>query len=94
MPFKITLSEPPIAILEAMALGKPVVTTKTGCLPELVTSNRGILVEPADQQQLTHFIYVMSQNMGLAEKLGKNGKTYVEDMPGWYYLSARPLNFL
>ena len=40
------------ALLEAMACGRTVVATRIGGPPEFVTSEAGVLVDPADEQAL------------------------------------------
>ena len=43
----------PMVIMEAMALGRPVVTTPVAGIPELVTSETGWLVDPGDVGSLS-----------------------------------------
>jgi len=80
-PFKIVQSEPPLAVLEAMALGKPVITTKTCGLPELVNLDRGFLVEPGDANALADTIYYSMQNSEILVKLGRQAKDFISTLP-------------
>lgn len=44
----------PIAILEAMSAGKPIISTRVGGIPSVVQPNRnGWLIEPGHLEQLT-----------------------------------------
>ena len=43
----------PVAVIEAMAAGLPVVATRVGGLPELVTEQTGVLVPPRDARALS-----------------------------------------
>jgi glycosyltransferase involved in cell wall biosynthesis len=48
LPFELVPSDAPLSLLEAKALGKPVVTSDLGCLPELLEGGAGYLARPAD----------------------------------------------
>ncbi len=52
LPFEIIPSDAPLSLLEAQALGKPIVTTRLGCLPELVAHGHHYLAEPASVASL------------------------------------------
>lgn len=52
LPFEIIPSDAPLSLLEAQALGKPVVTTTVGCLPELVERGPSYLAPPASPAAL------------------------------------------
>jgi glycosyltransferase involved in cell wall biosynthesis len=52
LPFEIVPSDAPLSLLEAQALGKPVVTTDVGCLAELVSQGAAYLARPADSDSL------------------------------------------
>ena len=70
----------PFAILEAQATGLPVISTKVGGIPELVTNKKnGLLVEPANSEQLTEEIMILLQNPEFAEELGKRARQLVEE---------------
>lgn len=56
LPFELLPSDAPLSIFEAMALGKPVITTRIACLPELVSQGKGYLAEPGDPNSLSESI--------------------------------------
>jgi glycosyltransferase involved in cell wall biosynthesis len=63
-----------IAILEAMAAAKPVVTTRVGGNPELVADGAsGLLVEPADASALAAAVTRLLTDAEEARRLGDNG---------------------
>ncbi|MBO4754406.1 MAG: glycosyltransferase family 4 protein [Bacteroidales bacterium] len=55
----------PVSVLEALACGLPVIATKVGTIPAMLSQNRGITVPPGDEAQLqdilTAFIVARSQ---------------------------------
>jgi glycosyltransferase involved in cell wall biosynthesis len=53
LPFELVPSDAPLTIGEALALGKPVLTTRVACLPELAAAGRHILVPPGDVAALS-----------------------------------------
>ena len=61
----------PISILEAMASGLPIISTKVGGVPELVTNN-GILVESEDEQAFCEALKELFQNNDLRAKYSRN----------------------
>ncbi|MBC7119211.1 MAG: glycosyltransferase family 4 protein, partial [Methanobacteriaceae archaeon] len=63
----------PIVLLEAMAMGKPVVATKVGGIPEIVDEKVGILVEPKNPRRLADAIEKLLSDEKLRKKLGENG---------------------
>jgi len=65
----------PVAMLEAMSCGMPVVVTPVGSIPEVVTDRiSGLLVAPQDVNALTAAMLSLVQEPGLAERLGQEGK--------------------
>jgi glycosyltransferase involved in cell wall biosynthesis len=52
LPFRLLSSDVPLSVLEAMALGRPVIVTGVGCLPELVPRGTGLVVPPAGHDAL------------------------------------------
>ena len=62
----------PIAILEAMAAGLPVIASDVGCIAEIVGDGiGGSLIEPGDVQQLAAKIVQLLEDAALRKKLGR-----------------------
>ena len=67
-------------ILEAMAMEIPVITTKVGGNPEIITDNEnGILIEYNNKEQIKEAILKLYADKGLREKLAKNAKEKVQE---------------
>jgi glycosyltransferase involved in cell wall biosynthesis len=66
----------PNAILEAMACGIPTVATRVGGIPELLGEDRGLLVEPNNQDQLTNAITRVIDDANLRRRIGERGRVY------------------
>ncbi len=70
----------PWVILEAMAAGVPIVATKVGALPEIITDNQsGFLVEPGNSQALAQKIKTLLQNPALQTKFSQNARQRLQD---------------
>jgi glycosyltransferase involved in cell wall biosynthesis len=60
-----------IALMEAMALGRPVVVTSAGGLPEIVSDGvDGLVVPPGDVQELARGLITVLRDQPLRERLG------------------------
>ncbi len=69
-----------IVLLEAMALGKPVVATRVGGIPEIVEHEKtGLLVPPGDKGELSRALISIMQDPYRRGVLGANGKQRVKD---------------
>jgi glycosyltransferase involved in cell wall biosynthesis len=63
-----------LVLLEAMALGKPVVTTPVGGVAELVEHGRnGLLVPPEDPVALAAALRRLCDDPGAARSMGQEG---------------------
>ena len=62
----------PTTVLESLACGTPVVGFRVGGIPEQVTDDCGILVEPRDTQGLGKAITQLLQDDVLREKMSEN----------------------
>jgi glycosyltransferase involved in cell wall biosynthesis len=70
----------PNVLLEAFANGKPVVATKVGGIPEIVShGTNGFLVEPGGIGELVHHVVRLLDNKNLAVEMGQNGRKTVEE---------------
>lgn len=68
-------------VVEAMALGKPVVGSDIGAIPEMVlTDNTGLLFEPGNHEQLATMIQQLYNDNELIDKLGKNAQLHIDSL--------------
>lgn len=64
----------PMAILEAMAVAKPVISTRVGGIPELIhDGDQGLLIEPGDQPGLTAALLRLANQPAVAKQMGEAG---------------------
>ena len=64
----------PTVIMEAMATGLPVVSTRIGGIPEMVVENEtGFLVQPGDAVALAGAIEKVTNDRSLGQRLGEAG---------------------
>lgn len=70
----------PMALLQAMACGLPVVATAVGGVPEIVRGGvDGVLVPPDDPGELRDALLVMSKEPALRESAGASARRRVAD---------------
>ena len=66
----------PNAVIEALALGKPVIATKTGGIPEIVEDGyNGLLIPPKSPEHVAKALYILLTDEKLYSKLSKNATT-------------------
>ncbi len=69
----------PMTLLEAYAVGRPVVTTNIGAFRSLVLRDvNGLSVEVGNAEQLSQTILFLLRNEERARKMGQNGRQLVE----------------
>lgn len=68
----------PMSVLEAMALGKAIVATRVGAIPQMLAGECGILVDKKNVNQLKQALQYLMENEELRKKYGKNAKRKVE----------------
>ena len=67
-----------LTIIEAMAVGRPVVSTTTGGIPDTITDGRtGLLVPPADAPAIAAAVRRLMAHPALAERLAREGAASV-----------------
>ncbi len=65
----------PMAVIEAMAAGKPVVATRVGGVPELVEDgNSGYTVKPGDVEGLARRILELLDSVALRRRMGERAR--------------------
>ncbi len=67
----------PVAVLEAMAAGLPVVATAVGDVPEILKDGRGIVVQVGQPAQLAEAAARLLDNAGEAQRIGRAAREYV-----------------
>lgn len=70
----------PIAILEGMAAGKAIISTTVGAIPEVVTEENGILVEPGDISSLAEAMLRCSSNIEQLKNMSQKNLEKAEKM--------------
>lgn len=69
----------PLALLEAMRVGRAVVATRVGGVPELVRDgDNGVLVEPADAAALAEAVATLAADPARRDHLGDRARATVE----------------
>ena len=69
-----------IAVVEAMAMGKAVVATTTGGLPEVVAQGEtGLLVPPGDVESLAATVESLLKDRARREQMGRNGMARAQE---------------
>jgi glycosyltransferase involved in cell wall biosynthesis len=65
----------PLNIIEAMSLGKTIIATSVGGVPDIISDRlNGLLVPPADAQALANAVAEVIANPSLAASLGKKAE--------------------
>ena len=78
----------PVSILESLACGTPVVSTRIQGVCEIIKdAENGFLVHPSDYMELADRICKMLNDKGLRNKMGRNGREMVRNEFNWVYLS-------
>jgi glycosyltransferase involved in cell wall biosynthesis len=91
LPFLIVPSDVPIAVLEAMARGKPVIGTDIDGLPELI-KGRGWIVNPLDSVQFSRLLLTLSNDRSQVKQLGLAARGFMESYPTWDEISTLTCN--
>ena len=70
----------PVALMEAMAKGKPVISTKISGVPELIVDgSAGLLVEPEDHDALATALRHCVEDEGLYNRLSNGARQRIEE---------------
>lgn len=63
----------PNVVLEAMALGKPIIATDVGAIPDILKDN-GIVIPPQNAEAIKDALNLLLKNEDLRKKLGEKGR--------------------
>ena len=81
LPFHLVPSDVPLSVLEAMALGMPVIVTEVACLPELV-GTADLCVPQVDIPSLAGAIWALAANKEYRCDLGKRARDRASEWCG------------
>ena len=87
-----TLEGCPISLLEAMAAGRPVVASRVGGIPEVVSSAKhGTLVPAKDPAALAAAIQELATDVQRRDEIGKHNRTFAKEQLSWVHVAERTL---
>ncbi len=73
-----------IVLIEAMYYGLPIITTNVAAIPELIIDGEnGLLVPPANSQELATALSKLMQNPNLSKQMGEKGRQIVTNSYHW-----------
>lgn len=78
-----------MVIAEALARGIPVISTRTGAIPELVGAKAGLLVPPNDGAAFHEALASVLRNPALLASLRKGAQAARDALPRWLQSCAR-----
>lgn len=82
LPFVLVPSDIPVAALEALARGKPIVVSPADGLPELA-KGRGVIVDPLDTHKFADELYKLSINKQQIELHSQAAHDFISNYPRW-----------
>lgn len=83
-----TIDNAPVSVIEAMAMGLPVVTTNVGGIPYLIENERsGMLVPPNDAKAMARAVIRLLSEPSLASAVSQNARATAE---GFAWDNIRP----
>lgn len=82
----------PQSLLQSMHHGIPVVGTKVGGMPEIITDGEtGFLAEPQDPKSLSSAIMKVLDDVGTAKRISINGKRQIDELYTWEFIGSKIL---
>ena len=80
----------PSVILQGMACGVPIIATKVGGIPEMVShGENGLLVEPNDPKALSEALMRLFGYPEAMREMGKNGRARAERVYDWGVIAQK-----
>ena len=84
----------PLAPIEAMAAGLPVVASNVGGLPETLAHGGGVLVPPNDPERLAEALYALATDDQLCKRLARAARQAFEQHFRWSHVRTQYLHAL
>jgi len=81
----------PVKIFEYMSMGKPVITTNLGVVPEYI-KNSGLVYKEGSIEDLRNKIKLLLENKKLRNTLGKNGRKNIIKKYSWKIQAKKTLD--
>ena len=84
LPFRVPFgySQPPLVVLESMALGRCVISTNVGSIPEYIENDcNGLLVKKKDYEKISELMLTL--NMEEINRLGHNAYKHMNEKHSW-----------
>jgi glycosyltransferase involved in cell wall biosynthesis len=69
----------PNAVLEAMALGKPIIGTRVGAIPEMLTGDCGVLIAPKNAREIRDALKLLLNDNELRKRLAGKARARVTE---------------
>ena len=79
LPFKYLDEEPPLTLLEAMALGKAIITTKISCIKHIVGKDRGILLSYASSPLIAQAVHSLYCSESKRKSMEENSRSFARN---------------
>jgi glycosyltransferase involved in cell wall biosynthesis len=81
-------------LVEAMAVGTPILASNSGSFRELVGSKRGVLFEKSDSKDIAQKIEMILGNYQKRKKMAKNAQKWVSENISWIETAQKTVNLL
>lgn len=72
-----------MAVAEALARGLPVISTRTGAIPEIAIDGAGLLVQPGDVDAVTEALSTVLTERAVRDRLSRNAVLVRDRLPSW-----------
>ncbi len=82
-----------IAVLEAMACGKPVVGTRVGGMKDTISKETGFLAEPGNPEEITKYLKLLS-NEDIRSRMGMSARRRAVEEFDWSRIAPKYLKNL
>jgi glycosyltransferase involved in cell wall biosynthesis len=84
------VAESPYTILESMSMGKPVISTRVGAIPEIISNKKnGLIVNAGDIPDLTLAMLNLASDEKLRKKLGREARNLMVEKYDWDIVISR-----